>query len=438
VRRLWLLVLLAGCKQIFGLSEPTRGDGGVDAAAADASADAIPDAGTCTGASLECVGDVLRTCSGDGAMPVDTACAWGCGGGTPHCQELVPSGNALLPPDLVTATGLADVVLSTSGLLIDGDSGAIGTLSNPSLVRGPGTGVIAGIDYFVRDNVAVFRFASLHISSGVAPVGNHAVAFVSLGNVSIDNIVDLRAPCVNGGGSLGGFSGGATATSASGSGGGGGGNGSIGGNGGGHGGTGGRGGSNLVGALGMPFGDNGISMLVGGGGGGGGGGAKGGNGGGALQIVSNTRIDISGGINAGGCGGASSAANSSGGGGGGAGGTILLEAPAVAISGALAVNGGGGGGIGQSGTGASGTLDRIPAPGDTGTIADGGAGAAGAMADGGNGMTNGFRGGGGGGAIGRIRIDTHTGSATIANPNMLSPAPNDPGSTCTIGMANVQ
>ena len=428
MRRLAVLLLLAGCRQIFGLEPPAR--------SADAGADApIPDGGPCAAASAECVADVLRTCSAAGALPVDTTCTWGCLGPAAHCGAVVPAGGAVTAQDLAPDAILTDITLNTPSLIIDGDSGAIGTLASPNALRASGTGVINGIDYAVRGNVAVFRFASLTAMTTVTPYGSHAIALVAPGMISVPGTIDMRAPCINAG-ALGGSPGGGAAANGSGAGGGVGAGGGPGGGGGGYGGTGGRGGLNPA-SGGVTYGNATITTLVGGSGGGGGY-AAGGAGGGALQLISGTQISIAGGINAGGCGGRSSASTASGGAGGGAGGTILLEAPTISILGKLAVNGGGGGGVGSSSVASNGTLDRSQASGGSGGIVTGALGAAGATLNGANGAVSTTRGAGGGGSIGRIRIDTRDGTATLGAGSVLSPAPTDPGSTCTVATAAVQ
>ncbi len=432
MRRFVLLVLAAGCRQVLGLESPTHGasDAGIDAY--------IPDAGPCSAASAQCISDVLRTCSNPGAMPVDTTCSWGCvsGGNGAHCGELVPAGGGVLPGDLTPDTTLVDTTLSGVSLIINADTGAIGTLAQPTVIRPSGTGVMNGIDYAVRNGVAIFRFGSLTISGGVGPYGSHALALVADGAISVTGVLDMRAPCINQG-SLGGSPGGNPGMAATGQGGGGGGSSGIGGSGGGYGGVGGRGGLNGVNSTGPAFGDAQITKLAGGGGGGGGSGGAGGAGGGAVQLVSNTSISIPGGINAGGCGGKTSSGTGNGGGGGGAGGTILLEAPAITINGKLAVNGGGGGGVGGSGVGADGTLDRNPAAGGVGSVLNGAVGAAGATTNGADGAISVPLGAGGGGGLGRIRLDTQSGSASITNGALLSPALTD-NSTCTQAAAVVQ
>ncbi len=141
-----------------------------------------------------------------------------------------------------------------------------------------------------------------------------------------------------------------------------------------------------------------------------------GAGGGAIQIVSAVSITVGpeGVVNAGG--GGAGGGNPAGGGSGGA---ILLEAPQVTIAGTLAANGGGGGYNGANATGnaqpASGGLDLQ-------SVVVGGSGSAGATTAGSNAVvdaTNAAVGGGGGGA-GWIRINTASGSATITGT--ISPA----------------
>ena len=428
-----LLLLAAGCQQVFGLESPTHGSI-ADAPSIDAY---IPDAGACTAVSAECVGDVLRVCSGANVQPVDTTCSWGClTANGAHCGQIVPAGNGVVTADLQPDAMLMDISLSGNTLIINGDTGAIGTLVNPNSIRGQGSGIKSGIGYAVNNNIAVFRFASLTISGTLNPYGSHAVALVADGTISVAGTLDMEATCINGAGLLGAGQGGGSGAAAIGSGAGAGGASGTGGSGGGHGGTGGQGGLNTPASDGPIFGDAQITTLTGGGGGGGGGGGVGGNGGGGVQLVSNTSISIGGGINAGGCGGKSSTSTANGGGGGGAGGTILLEAPTISIPGKLAVNGGAGGASGSNMSGPNGSLGRTPAQGVIG-IANGGDGAAGAVANGGNGANGNTRGGGGGGAIGRIRLDALGGTASIDVGAVLSPQPSD-GTTCTEGVATVQ
>jgi hypothetical protein len=145
------------------------------------------------------------------------------------------------------------------------------------------------------------------------------------------------------------------------------------------------------------------------------GGSSGGNGqvwyagagGGAIELVAARAITITGSgvVHAGGAGGEHE------GGGGGSGGAILLEAPAVAVAGILAVNGGGGGSGGLFGDDAH--PNDEPAPGGAAirlNTGEGGTGSAGLTLDGAPGNPNptfvdGTFSGGGGGGAGYIRIN---------------------------------
>jgi hypothetical protein len=414
VRRVVVLLLLAGCKQIFGLSKPAHG--------ADATPDVV-DPNACTAASVACNGDVLHTCAMAGELPTDTTCSWGCGGDTPHCFAIVPAGGGVTMDDVAADPSLQDVSLMQDTVIIDGDTGAIGKTGQLELVRPAGAGTKNGISYEVNNGVAVFRFASLAIAAPTTPIGSHAIALVAVSDITVSAEIDGLAPC-RGTGALGGFGAsagpGAGQAGASAKGGGGGGNGGAGGTGGNNGSSG--------GAI---NGDDAITILVGGSGGGTSGSNVGGAGGGALQLVSGTRITVGAGINLGGCGGAAGTLALTGAAGGGAGGTLLLEAPYISIGATLAVNGGGGGGFSA---GADGALSRTPASGGNG----GGTGAAGATPDGGDGGASGAGAGGGGGGIGRIRVNTRDGTADVSGAASSSPAPDDPRSTFTVGTANLQ
>ncbi|HET9992031.1 MAG TPA: hypothetical protein VFQ65_26055, partial [Kofleriaceae bacterium] len=63
------LLLVVGCRQVFGIHDPGAGD--------DHAGDAPSgiDAATCTMASVQCAGqDQLRTCSAAGATPAFERC----------------------------------------------------------------------------------------------------------------------------------------------------------------------------------------------------------------------------------------------------------------------------------------------------------------------------------------------------------------------------
>jgi hypothetical protein len=150
--------------------------------------------------------------------------------------------------------------------------------------------------------------------------------------------------------------------------------------------------------------------------------ARGGGGGGGLQLVSSTSISLrdQGLVDLGGAGGQSTT-------GGGSGGTLILEAPAVSITGpatGVVANGGAGGGCGK--TGPDGSSDKSSALGPACQYYFGGNGGTGATAPG-NGCVTPVDGcsaaecpvvyGGGGGSVGRMRIATTNGTyATSGNP----------------------
>ncbi|HET7506015.1 MAG TPA: hypothetical protein VFK02_33575 [Kofleriaceae bacterium] len=183
------------------------------------------------------------------------------------------------------------------------------------------------------------------------------------------------------------------------------------------------------GAGGAPTGNPGLVPLRGGCAGGGFaalGLPNGGGGGGAIQIVSRTRILVTGAV----------AANGSSGTAGGSGGGILLEAPAVDVPGVVVANGGGGGnacGLLGIVPGENGRLDGTPAAGSTGPCSDGspsaargGNGAAGSFGpgsgqDGPTPISAGAFGGHGGGGVGRIRVNTVPGGLHVTG--IFSPTP---------------
>jgi hypothetical protein len=150
-----------------------------------------------------------------------------------------------------------------------------------------------------------------------------------------------------------------------------------------------------------------------------------GRGGGAIQLVSRTRIIVSGVV----------AANGSSYGGGGSGGGILLEAPVVEVSGGVVANGGagsGGGCILGLEPGEDGRLDAMPATGGLGCTTNilGGNGGNGGARNAGatmgasiNATGKGFLAvaGSGGGGVGRIRVNTVSGG--LHTTGVFSPNP---------------
>jgi hypothetical protein len=153
-----------------------------------------------------------------------------------------------------------------------------------------------------------------------------------------------------------------------------------------------------------------------------------GSGGGAVFLIALDRLDIAGGIDAGGESGAAGITNASGGGGGGAGGMIGFDAPTINVTSLLLANGGAGGeGSGQTGAGKDGadataTAAAKGGAGNSGTGGDGGDGSAGAAAGpGSTGQTGSNGGGGGGGGAGLIKAPN---GASLGN--MVSPAATQP------------
>ena len=175
---------------------------------------------------------------------------------------------------------------------------------------------------------------------------------------------------------------------------------------------------------------------------------RGGSGGGAVQLTALNRIVISGDIHAGGGGGGGGTSSCQDGAGGGAGGGILIEAPLVEITGALAAHGGGGGSGGSTDhSGYDGTDASISWGGGGGarvedetcavygSIYSGeggrGEGARNSPSSGGSGdresrclgedTTSGS--GGGGGGMGRIRINAEGGRSGCLCSGTYSPEP---------------
>ena len=427
------LLLVVGCRQVFGIHDPGASD--------DQAIDAQPDidAAACTAVAIQCVGpNELRTCSTLGAAPTFDDCGWGCvdDGATlgPHCGVLQPAGGAVTPMDLQDMSALADVDLANA--TVNGTDGSI--LLGQTTLRAPGLGVISGIDYEVRGKVAVFRMSSALVAD-VALTGAYAIAIVTNGDLTIGGAVDARGACADKTGGPGGSNGGVNHNVGAGLGGGN--NGTSepdGGAGAGYGAAGGNGGSDGLNVVsgGASYGDAAITALVGGSGGGGGGttnataSAHGGGGGGGIQLVSNSSIVITGTINAGGCGGLPGITSPGGGGGGGGGGTVLLEAPSISIVGAVAANGGGGGGGGTGAVaGGNATPDAVAAAGGSSPHGAGGAGGNAIHSAGNAGANNLSYAGGGGGAVGRLRFETRGG--TTNGFGTTSPMP-------VIAAANVQ
>lgn len=153
-----------------------------------------------------------------------------------------------------------------------------------------------------------------------------------------------------------------------------------------------------------------------------------GHGGGAIYLIAGTSITVSGKINASGEGGDNgSLAGPTGGCGGGAGGMIGLDAPSVAVSGAVFANGGGGGGGGGTTSGGNGNDPSGPTTPAVGGVAGTGGGAGGAGSflttlPGQPGATStSDSGGGGGGGTGVVKL--YDGSGSMIGNDTISPPP---------------
>lgn len=348
---------------------------------------------------LRCDGTNLVRCNADGTGDSVQPCTLGCDVNGKRCFDMLPS------------NGLR-TFLGQSGLqpnLNLGDSATVNTDTGDITVGGAPIGVKA--DLYQQPGAPTIR--ALIVGSftcrNVTVIGKNALAVVSSGPIVINGTF-MASAYVSATGfytaGAGAFSDGSCKGSLGDDTGGG----AIGGNGGnGYGSPGGSGGSATNtsgfargGAGGTVTGNAQLVPLRGG--------CGDVTGGGAIHLVSGTRIAVSGMV----------AANGLAGDGGGSGGGILIEAPVVEVSGLLVANGGAGDGRGANiGTGEDGRLDTTPARGGMALkevlfFGAGGNGSAGNF-----GATNGesisvgqaFAGGGhGGGGVGRIRINTASGS----------------------------
>jgi hypothetical protein len=257
-------------------------------------------------------------------------------------------------------------------------------------------GTIIGI--YIANSWTIEAGATLKIT------GSSPIALVALTDIVVYGSVDVECGgAATGSSGQGQGPGGGAASSNSGT--------NIGAGGGSFCGTGGAGGGSTANA--SAYGTGPLVPLLGGSAGGSG--IDGGAGGGAAQFVAGTTITVSGSISAPG------GPGSIGGAGGGSGGALLLEAPAVTVSGVLATNGGGGGSNYDNG-GMGGQAGATPAQGGGGgSGASGGNGSAAATIAGSPGAVNAGDVGGGGGGAGHIRINTMSGVATLTG-GTLSPS----------------
>lgn len=405
--------LMAGClasAAACGFPRPTP-LGGMDDAGA-------PPGGCAANQALRCSGNDLVRCNAEGTAELTETCAVGCNNTSLRCNDINPSNGMAGFLDLAAAE--PDIDLGTSATINTLD-GTVTVDGKPVMVRSTllaQTSAPTILVFIVR------RLTANDVTIDGGAAGTNAFALVSDGEIKIGGIFSASglntqpgAGAYNDANCKGGD--GAQRSSAFG-GGGGGGFGSPGGNGGSatddaDSAAGGKGGGVAGNATLLP--------LRGGcnGGSGNGSSTSAGGGGGAIQLVSRTRITVTGVV----------AANGSPLTGGGSGGGILLEAPVVDVTGSLVANGAGGAsGCLFSGPGEPGRLDGTPARGGTGCppiAGSGGRGAAGATSaeDGENINDAGMNqtvatGGNGGGGVGRIRINTAAGGfhrAGLFSPN---------------------
>lgn len=369
---------------------------------------------------------VYVDCSSTGTVDLQIACPLGCDEAEEKCVDVDPS-NGLAP--------YLDIAPSGPAVAFSGES----TIGGNGIVFNAGVSVEVPHDEV--NGITVFTFSSLTIAGTLKVTSDTPIALVVDGDVEITGTLDVSAdgwmagpggyqsydefdthPC------NGGLVGRASPTP-----GGGGGGGYL------PGGTGGASGAGVAGGTGGTVrGNEALEPLEGGCAGGlaeetssPGGISYGGGGGGAIQIVSRTRIDVTGAgvIDASGGGGGSlfgayGASPLVGGSGGGGGGMILLEAPQVVLDGqnvVLSTKGGGGsaaGGGAIATAGQDGGTGQYAASGGTNPgSASGGAGGTESFAPspGQAGATAGADGGGGGGSVGRTRLSTLSGDVNPQN-----------------------
>jgi len=354
-------------------------------------------------------------CSADGHIEFEMDCPVSCASGVEKCLDVNPSNGLAAYLDSAPE---APVVAFTGNSTINTNTGVV-------FIGGTSISVPTALENGIR----VFSFKTLSIGGTVKVTGNPPLALIVDGDVTISGTLDISADGYTNGPGIR-----SSATNCDGSPGATGSTSSPGGGGGGRSSNGGAGGAGTIGAGGaagaslfdadlvpLQGGCKGATSLI----------AQnniaypayGGGAGGAVQIVSRTRISITGTgkIDASGGGGHMGIppTGSMGGGGGGSGGGVLLEAPQVILDGSAVVvstKGGGGGAVGGSG-GLSGA--------DGGTAAGAAAGGTnGTQPKGGNGGTDGLyptagfagtSGGGGGGALGQARFNTT--AATVSPQN---------------------
>ncbi len=421
-----------------GNVEPTASDASPPAAdasqpAVDA-APAAPDATltACTPSTTVCSGSTLVTCDAAGDVIESRTCPLDCHPGGERCFDIEPS-NGLAA--VFAGTGFADLLLDN--VTIDTDSGAV--------TDSAGADVPVSTVVVAQAQGPMIRV----VLANVLTIGNTTVtgglplAFVAKHDVNVVGHIDVAAQSTRPGPGAStqqlcaaGDAMGVPVSIVPGSGGGG------------FGSAGAKGGSSGTAPGGSPVMSHGLPEIRPLRGGCRGGHvfsgiepvqvwAEGGAGGGAVQIVSRTRIDVSGAASIIGAGGGGGTGSGNGAAAGGSGGAILLEAPIVRVAGVgsgLYANGGAGACRNADGSDAhnapgpaSGAVCPNPYHGDGGDGAYAGVGATMGL-DAISQATNLFAGGGGGGS-GRIRVNTSDGNYELGAGATVSPA----ASTGTVG-----
>lgn len=366
---------------------------------------------------LRCEGSNLVSCNGDGTGEISEACVLGCRAVELRCTDVDPSNG--LAQYLDMTAGEPDLDLGATATL-NADDGTVLVNGSPVAVKS------ATRTQAPAPTIRIFIVHSLK-AADVKVTGSNAVAIVSHGDLKIDGV--FAASASGGTPGAGGYDdGGCTGVTGV--------NKSSdmlfsGGGGGGFAFPGGRGGS-ATNSNGSAAGSSGgvatgnVTLVPLRGGCRSGsipGGSFGAGGGGAIQLVSRTKIAVGGVI----------AANGASLGGGGSGGGILLEAPAIEMSGAVVANGGGGTSgcfFSSQGVGEDGRLDATPASGGASCNVSSGAGGNGGARSSGarngadvdqSGTASLAAGGSGGGSVGRIRVNTVSGG--LPSTGVFSPNP---------------
>ena len=360
----------------------------------------------------------VAVCAGDGSVIDQRECVLGCFDDQ-RCTDVDPSNDLELDLDMIDRelAAIGDLILE-DGYTVHSD----GTITDGADQQVP----VASFQLRPQAGgpmMTVFHARSIEITGEVLLTGPDVIAFVAIGDITIDGTLIVRSgglvDPING---CVGDAGTASGLDASGSGGGG------------YESSGGNGGDADT-LAGGPGGQSvaATSALIPLKAGCAGGGEMGGDGGGGLQLVSRSRIVVTAdaGINAGGAGGSAPVGPAvSPAGGGGSGGGVLLEAPVIDIaeSGFVAANGGGGACVAPSEVkpGADGLLAATQAPGGNCLVNNSGRGGAGGAKAGlredGQDQPGGSvdAGGGGGGSVGRIRVNSVLGAPSSSR---FSPDP---------------